>query len=56
MMTRLLTVTPVASRCLCVAESLSEEVTAATHAVPHLNPRYLSLISALTGTQVPYLP
>ena len=56
MMTRLLTVTPEASRCLCVAEPLFEEVTAVTHVVPHLNPRYLSAISVLTGIKCPICP
>ena len=56
MMTRLLTVTPVASRCLCVAEPLLQEVTAVTHVVPHLNPRYLSVISVLTGHKCPICP
>ena len=53
MMTRLLTVTPVARLDLCAAEPLFEEVTAVTHAVPHCDPRYLSAISVLTGIKCP---
>jgi len=42
-MTRYLTVTPAASRCLCAAEPLLQEA-CWHHAVPHLDPRYLSAL------------
>lgn len=54
-MTHLLTVTPEA-RGAYVSQSLCYKKCCCLHVVPHLNPRYLSAISVLTGHKCPICP